>query len=79
MKAAIFATTFLFAGAGADPSPPASWTTLPNNNVWVDTRGAGHVQMGYISYIHDVYPAAGSGPSGQPVMTAANCMQACGE
>jgi hypothetical protein len=54
------------------------WHTLPGHQVFYDTRGTGHVQMGYISAIHDNYPDPPTS-SGQPSMTAELCMKACGE
>jgi hypothetical protein len=56
----------------------SEWRTLSNHQVFVDTRGEGHVQMGYLSVIHDNYPGAPT-LSGQPAMTAERCMRACGK
>ena len=48
------------------------WLKVPKDKVFVDTLGAGHVQMGFISYLNDL-----SGPSGQPEITASKCQKFC--
>lgn len=43
---------------------------------WVDTRGPGHVQMGYLSAVNEAnFPDIA--PSGQPTMTSSRCRDAC--
>lgn len=44
------------------------------NTVWVDTTGAGHVQMGYLSYLNEAPPYP---KSGQPNLTDRLCQQKC--
>ena len=56
---------------------PAGWVANPTEGqVWVDTRGGGHVQMGYLSANNeDNYPVVIS--SGQPGVTSESCVKAC--
>ena len=52
------------------------WVTQPAGKVWVDTRGAGHVQMGYLSAVDEnAYPTVYE--SGMPAITAESCVAAC--
>ncbi len=52
------------------------WVTQPAGQVWIDTRGAGRVQMGYLSAAdeHD-YPTIYD--SGMPAITPEKCVAAC--
>jgi hypothetical protein len=56
-------------GSSAPPKPSTPcWKKLPENYVWVNTLGLGHVQMGYISFTYDTGNEATSYPSGQPIV-----------
>lgn len=56
----------------------SEWRTLSGHQVFVDTRGPGHVQMGYLSALHSNYPDPDTA-SGQPEITPEMCMRACGK